>query len=134
MSSVQLLSHVRLSATPWTAACQASLCIINSQSSLKVMSIESVMPSNHLIPCCPLLLPSISPSIRIFSNESVLHIRWPEYWSFSFNISPPNEYSGLISFRMDLIWIAILKILGQGYDKDLCLAGKILWGKRGLFA
>ena len=134
MSSVQLLSHVRLSATPWTAACQASLCIINSQSSLKLMSIESVMPSNHLILCCPLLLPSISPSIRIFSNESVLHIRWPEYWSFSFNISPPNEYSGLISFRMDLIWIAILKILGQGYDKDLCLAGKILWGKRGLFA
>ena len=135
INSVQLSRSVMSdSVTPWTAACQASLCIINSQSSLKLMSIESVMPSNHLILCCPLLLPSISPSIRIFSNESVLHIRWPEYWSFSFNISPPNEYSGLISFRMDLIWIAILKILGQGYDKDLCLAGKILWGKRGLFA
>ena len=88
--------------TPWTAARQASLSIINSWSLLKLMSIESVMPSNHLILCCPLLLlPSIFPSIRIFSNESVLPIRWPKYWSFSFSTSPSNEYSGLISFRMD---------------------------------
>ena len=87
---------------PWTAAHQASLSIINSQSSPKLMSIKSVMPSNHLILCPPLLLPpSIFPSIRVFSNESVLHIRWPKYWSFSFGISPSNEYSGLISFRMD---------------------------------
>ena len=133
-SSVQSLSHARLSATPWTAARQASLCVTNSQSSFKPLSIESVMPSNHLILCCPLLLPSISPSIRIFSNESALHIRWPEYWSFSFNISPSDEYSGLISFRMDWIWIAILKILGQGHDKDLYLTGKIFWVKRGLLA
>ena len=95
-------SRVLLFATPWTAARQASLSIINSWSSLKLMSIESVMPSNHLILCCPLLLlPSIFPSIRVFSNESVLHIRWPKYWSFSFNISPYNEHSGLISFRKD---------------------------------
>ena len=101
-SSVQSLSCVQLFASPWTAACQASLSITNSQSLLKLMSIESVMPSNHLILCCPLLLPpSIFPSIRVFSNESVLHIRWPKYWSFSFSISPSNEYSGLISFRMD---------------------------------
>ena len=102
LSSVQLLSHVRLFVTPWTAACQAFLFIINSQSLLKLMSIESVIPSNHLILCCPLLLlPSVFPSIRVFSNESVLHIRWPKYWSFSFSISPSSEYSGLISFRMD---------------------------------
>ena len=101
-SSVQSLSRVQLFVTPWTAACQASLSITNSQSSPKPMSIESVMPSNHLILCCPLLLlPSIYPSIRVFSNESVLCIRWPKYWSFSFNISPSNEHSGLISFRMD---------------------------------
>ena len=100
-SSVQLLSCVRLSATPWTAACQASLSIINFWSLPKLMSIESVMPSNHLILCRPLLLlPSIIPSIRVFSNESVLHIRWPKYWSFIFSISPSSEYSGLISFRM----------------------------------
>ena len=99
-SSVQLLSHVLLFATPWTTARQAFLSITNSQSLLKLMSIESVMPSNHLILCRPLLLPpSIFPSIRVFSNESVLCIRWPEYWSFSFSISPSN--SGLISFRMD---------------------------------
>ena len=99
-SSVQLLSHVLLFATPWTTACQAFLSITNSQSLLKLMSIESVMPSNHLILCRPLPLPpSIFPSIRVFSNESVLCIRWPEYWSFSFSISPSN--SGLISFRMD---------------------------------
>ena len=100
-SSVQSLSCVQLFVTPWTAACQASLPITNSQSLLKLMSIESVMPSNHLILCHPLFLPpSIFPSIRVFLNESVLPIRWPKYWSFSFNISPFNEYSGLISFRM----------------------------------
>ena len=101
-SSVQSLSHVRLFETPWTAARQASLSIANSQSLHKLMSIESVVPSNHLILCHPLLLPpSIFPSIRVFSDESVLHIRWPKYWSFSFSISPANEYSGLISFGMD---------------------------------
>ena len=100
-SSVQSLSCVRLFVTPWTAACQASLSITNSQNLLRLMSIEMVMPSIHLILCRPLLLPpSIFPSIRVFSNESVLHIRWPKYWSFSFSISPSNEYSGLISFRM----------------------------------
>ena len=99
------------SATPWTAACQASLSITNSWSLLKLMSIESVMPSNHLILCCPLLLlPSILTSIRVFSNESVLHIRWPKNWSFSFSISPSNEYSGLISFRMD--WLNLLAAQG----------------------
>ena len=100
-SSVQSLSRVRLFATPWTAARQASLSITNSRSLLKFMSIESVMPFNHLILCCSLLLSlSIFPSIRVFSNESALPIRWPKYWSFSFNISPSNEYSGLISFRI----------------------------------
>ena len=95
-------SVVSNSVTPWTAARQASLSFTNSQSLLKRMSIGLVMPSNHLIVCCPLLLPpSIWPSIRVFSNESILHIRWPKYWSFSFSISPSNEYSGLISFRMD---------------------------------
>ena len=102
VDSVQSLSPVQLFATTWTAACQASLSITNSWSLLKLMSIESVMPSNHLILChLLLLLHSIFPSIRVFSNESVLHIRWPKYWSFSFSISPSNEYSGLISFRMD---------------------------------
>ena len=97
--------------TPWTAARQASLSIINSQSLLKLMPIELVMPSNHLILCRPLLLPpSIFPSIRVFSNESVLHIRWPKYWSFCFSISPSNEYSGLISFRMD--WLDLLAVQG----------------------
>ena len=101
--SVQLLSRVGLFVTPWTVAHQASLSITNSWSLLKLMSIESVMPSNHFILCCPpLLLPSIFASIRVFSKESVLCIRWPKYWSFSFSISPPNEYSGLISFRIDL--------------------------------
>ena len=110
-SSVQLLSHARLYATPWTAAYQASLSITNSQSLLKLMSIKSVMPSNHLILCHPLLLlPSIFPSIRVFSNESVLHIRWPKYWSFSFSINPSNEYSGLISFRID--WFDLLAVQG----------------------
>ena len=98
-------------ATPWTAACQASLSITNSQSLLKLMSIESVMPSKHPILCCSLFLPpSIFPSIRVFSNESVLRIRWPKYWSFSFSISPSNEYSGLISFRMD--WLDLLAVQG----------------------
>ena len=109
VSSVQSLSHVQLFATPWTAARQASLSITNSWSLLKLMSIESVMPPNHLILYHPLLLlPAIFPSIRVFSSESVLHIRWPRYWSFSFNISPCNEYSGLISFRMD--WLDLLAI------------------------
>ena len=111
ISSVQLLSCVRLFATPWTAAHQASLSITNSWSLLKFMSIESVMPPNHLILCCPLLLlPSIFPSIRVFSNESALHIRWPKYWSFRFNISPSNEHPGLISFRMD--WSDLLAVQG----------------------
>ena len=110
-SSVQLLSYVRLFATPWTAAHQASLSITNSQSLVKLMSIESVMPSNHLILCHPLLLPpSIFPSMKVFSSESVLHIRWPKYWSFSFNISPSDEYSGLISFRTD--WFDLLAVQG----------------------
>ena len=109
--SVQSLSRVRLFATPWTAARQASLSIGNSQSLLKFMSIELVMPSNHLILCCSLFfLPSILPSIRLFSNESVLNIRWPKYWSFSFSISPSNEYSGLISFRVD--WLDLLAVQG----------------------
>ena len=103
-SSVQLLSRARLFATPWTAAHQASLSNTNSWNLLKLMSIKLVMPSNHLILCCPLLLlPSIFSIIRVFSNESVLCIRWPKYWSFSFSISPSNEYSGLISFRMGLL-------------------------------
>ena len=111
--SVQLLSCVRLFATPWTAACQASLSITNSQSLLRLMSIELVMPHNHLILCHPLLLlPLIFPSIRVFFNESVLGIRWPKYWSFSFSISPSNEfeYSGLISFRVD--WLDLLAVQG----------------------
>ena len=103
-SSVQLLSHFRLFVTPWTAALQASLSITNSKRLLNLMSIESVMSSNHLILCCHLLLPpSIFPSIRLFSNWSVLHNRWPKYWSFSFSINLSNEYSGLISFRMDCL-------------------------------
>ena len=102
VQSVQSLSRVRLFVTPWTAARQASLSITNSQSLLKLMSIESVMPSNHLILCHPLLLPSIFPSIRVFSNESALRIKWPKDWTFSFSISPSNEYSGLISFRIEL--------------------------------
>ena len=109
-SLVRLLSHVQLFAIPWTAACQASLYIASSWNLLKLMSIESLMPSNHLILCCPLLLlPSIFPSMRVFSYESV-HIRWPKYWSFSFNISPSSAYSGLISFRMD--WLDRLAVQG----------------------
>jgi len=115
-SSVQLLSHMQLFVTPWTAACQASLSITTSRSLLKLMSIESGIPSKHLILCCPLLLPPwIFPSIRVFSSESVLHIRCPKYWSFSFSISPSNEYSGLISFRMD--WLDLLAV--QGILKSL---------------
>ena len=115
-STVQLLSHVRLFATPWTAAPQASLPITNSRSLLKFMSIESVMPSNHLILCRRLLLPpSIFPSIRVFSNESALRIRWPKYWNFTFSISPSNEHPGLISFRMD--WLDLLAV--QGTLKNL---------------
>ena len=110
-SSVQLLSRVGLFAIPWSAARQASLSITNSQSLPKLMSVESVMPSNHLILCRPLLLlPSIFPRIRGFSNESALRIRWPKYWSFSFNISPSNEHLGLISFRID--WLDLLAVQG----------------------
>ena len=110
-SSEQLLSHVLLFATPWSAACQASLSITKSQSLLKLMSVESMMPSNHLILCHRLLLPpSVFPSIRVFSEESVLCIRWPKYWSFSFSISASNEYSGLISFMMD--WLDLLAVQG----------------------
>ena len=110
-SSVQSPSHVRLFATPWIAARQASLSITNSRTSLRLTSIESVMPSSHLILCRPLLLlPPISPNIRAFSNESTLHMRWPKYWSFSFSISPPNEHPGLISFRMD--WLDLLEVQG----------------------
>ena len=115
-SSVQLLSHVRLFVTPWTTACQTFLSITNSWSSPKLMSIESVMPSNHLILCCPLLLlTSIFPNIRVFSTESALRIRWPKYWSFSFNISPSNEHPRVISFRMD--WLDLLAV--QGTVKSL---------------
>ena len=119
-SSVQL-SCVRLFSTLQTAACQASLSITNSQSSPKPMSIELVMPTNHLILCHPfLLLPSIFPSIRVFSSESALHIRWPKYWSFSFNLSPSNECSGLISFRMD--WLTFL----DRWNYNLCRKSKVI--------
>ena len=111
IQSVQSLSRVRFFATPWIAACQVFLSITNLRSLLKLMSIKSVIPSNHLILCHPLLLlPSILPSIRVSSKESVLHIRWPKYWTFSFNISPSNEYSGLISFRIN--WFDLLAIQG----------------------
>ena len=107
---IQSLSHVQLFAAPWTAACQASLSFTISQSLLKFMSIESAMPSNHLILHHPLLLPSVFPRIRVFSNESALCIRWPKYWSFSISMSPSHEYSGLISFRID--WFDLLAIQG----------------------
>ena len=111
IQSIQSLSRVRLFVTPWTAICQASLSITNSRSILKLMSIKSVMLSSHLILCRPLLLPpSVFPSIRVFSNESVLRIRWPKDWSFSFSVSPSKEYSGLISFRMD--WLDLLAVQG----------------------
>ena len=116
-SAVQLLSRIRLFVTPWIAARQATLSIANSQSLLKLIFIELVMPSNHLILCRPLLLlPSIFPSIRVLSNESVLHIRWPKYWSFRFSISPSNEYSGLISFRMD--WLDLLAVQGTRQESS----------------
>ena len=108
--SVQLLSCIQLFGTPWTAACQASQSITNSRGLLKFMSIKLVIPSNHHILCYPLLPPSIFPSIRVFSNESALRIRWPKYWSFTFSISPSKEYSGLISFRMD--WLDLLAVQG----------------------
>ena len=114
-SSLQSLSCVRLFGTPWTAACLASLSFTISRSLLKLMSVELVMPSIHLILCHPLLLPSVFPSLRVFSNESALCIRWPKYWSFSFSISPSNEYSGLISFRID--WFDLLA--AQGTFKSL---------------
>ena len=123
-SSVQSLCRVQLFATPWTVACQASLSITNSWSSPKPMSIESVMPSNHLVLCHPLFLPpSIFPSIRVFSNESALCIRWPKYWSFSFNISPTNDHPGLISFRMD--WWDLLAV--QGTLKSLLQEEELRW-------
>ena len=116
LSSVHLLSHDQLFVTPWTATRQASLSVTNSWSLLKLMSIEAVMPSNHLILCCPLLLlPSIPPSIRVFSKESALCMRWPKYWSFSFSIIPSKEIPGLISFRMD--WLDLLAV--QGTRKSL---------------
>ena len=128
ISSVQSLSRVQLFVTPWTAAHQASLSFTISWSLLKLMSIESVMPSNHIILCCPLLLlPSIFPSIRVFSNESALHIRWPKYWSISFSISPSDEYSRLLSFRID--WFDLLAV--QETLKNLLqhqnLKALILW-------
>ena len=126
-SSIQSLSHVQLFATPWTVARQASLSITNSRSLLRLMPIESVMPSNHLILCRPLLLlPSIFPSIRVFSSESGLHIRWPKYWSFSLSISPSNEHPGLISFIM--AWLDLLAV--QGTLKSLLQhrsKASILW-------
>ena len=127
-SSVQSLSLVWLFTTPWTAAHQASLSITNSWSLLKLMSIESVMPSNHLILCCPLLLlPSVFPSIRVFSNELALHIRWPKQWSFSFSISPSNDYSGLIYFRID--WFDLLSVQGtlKSLLQDHNSKASILW-------
>ena len=123
--TVQSLSHVHLFATPWAAARQASLSFTTSQSLLKLMSIESVMPSSHLILCRPLLLlPSIFPSIRVFSNKSVLYIRWPKYWSFSFSISPSNEYSWLISFRMD--WFDLLAVQVTQESAPVCSKALIL--------
>ena len=127
-SSVQSLNHVWLFVTPWTAACQASLSITNSQSLFKLMSIKSMRPSKHLMLCCPLLLPpSTFPSIRVFSNQSVLLIRWPKYWSFSYSISSSNEYSGLISFRMD--WLDLLAVQGtlKSLLKHHSSNASILW-------
>ena len=113
-------------AIPWTTACQASLSITNSQSLLKLMSFESVMPSNHFILCRPLFLPSsIFPSIRIFSNESVFHIRWPKYWGFSFSISPSNEYSGVISFRTDFSWTGWISLLSKWLSR--VFSSIIIW-------
>ena len=127
-SSVQLLSRVQLFVTPWTATCRASLSIANTWSLLKLMSIELVIPYNHLILCHPLLLPSsIFPSIRVFSNESVRSIRWPKYWSFSFSISPSNEHPGLVSFRMD--WLDVIKVKRtlKSLLQNHSLKASILW-------
>ena len=127
-SSVQSLSRLQLFATPWTVAHQASLSITNSWSLLKLMSNESVMPSNHLILCRPLLLPlSIFPSIRVFSNESSLHIRWPKYWSFSFKISPSNEHPGLISFRMDRLDLLAVQGTLKSFLQYHSSKASILW-------
>ena len=125
---LQLLSRVRLFATPWTAARQASLSIIISQSLFKFISIEPMMPSNHLILCCPLLLlPSLFPSIKVFSNESSLHVRWPKYWIFSLSLGPSNEYSGLISFKID--WFDLLAVQGtrKSFLQHPSLKASILW-------
>ena len=128
LSLVQLLSHVWLFATPWTAAHQASLSITNSQSLLKLMSLKSVMPSNHLILCHPLLLPpSIFPSIKVFPNESALHIRWPKYWSFSFSISPSNEYSRLDSFRIDWFYLPAVQGTLKSLFQQHNLKASVLW-------
>ena len=124
-SSVQSLSPVRLFAIPWTTACQTSLSFTVSRSLVKFMSIELVMLSNHLILCYPLLLPPVFPSIRVFSNESSLFIRWPNYWNFSFSISPSNDYSGLISFRID--WFDLLAVQGNLKSLLKCLRVSILW-------
>ena len=130
----QLQSCVRLFATLWIAACQASLSFTNSQSLLKLMSIESVMSSNHLVPCCPLLLlPSIFPNIRVFSNESALHIRWPNYWSFSFRISPSSEYSGLISFRIDWFDLLVVQKTLKSFLQHTSSKASILWHSASLW-
>jgi len=129
-----LQSCVRLFVTLWIAACQASLSFTNSQSLLKLMSIESVMSSNHLVPCCPLLLlPSIFPNIRVFSNESALHIRWPKYWSFSFSISPSNEYSGLISFRIDWFDLLVVQRTLKSFLQHTSSKASILWHSASLW-
>ena len=128
VSSVQLLSQIWLFVTPWTAAHQASLSVTSFQSLLKLMSTESVVPSNHLILCHPLqLLPSIFPSIMVFSNESVLCIRWPKYWSFSFSMSPSNEYSGLISFRMDWLDLLAVQVTLKSLSQHHSSKASILW-------
>ena len=127
-SSVQSLSRVWLFATPWMTARQASLSITNSQSLFKLMSIESVMPSNHLILCRPLLLlPAIFPSIRVFSSESVLHIRWPKYWSFSFSIIPSKEHPGLISFRMDWLDLLAVQVTPKSLLQHHSSKASVLW-------
>ena len=127
-SQLSSVAQLCLTVTPWTAACPASLSITNSQSLLKCMSIELVMPSNHLILCHPLSLPpSIFPSIRVFSNETVLHIRWPKYWSFSFSISPSNEYSGLISFRRDWLDPLAVQVTLKSLLQHHSSKASILW-------
>ena len=127
ISSVQLLSHVLLFANPWTAARQASLSITNSRSLLKLMSMRSVMPSNHPILCRPLLLPSVFPSIRVFPNELVLRIRRPKYWSFSFSISPSNDYLGLIAFRMDCLDLFAVQGTLKSFLRHHSSKASILW-------